>query len=182
LYTKRLRLFSHKASTQPLGIGGTQFAARSAMEERKQAPEAAQQNVDSTGNEANLNQVIPVMQENVMVGKRVVETGKVHISKKVTEDQTTVSLPLAREEYDVERVPINKVVDTPPPAMRQEGDTAIIPVLREVMVVQKHYEIVEEIRITKRRTETTDTQQVTLRKEEVQIERSDLHPNNDAAR
>jgi stress response protein YsnF len=65
--------------------------------------------------------------------------------------------------------------------MRNEGDTTIIPVLREVVVVQKRYEIVEEIRITKRKTERTDSQQVTLRKEEVHIERSGQDDNREAA-
>ena len=116
--------------------------------------------------------VIPVIAEQVVVSKRMVETGKVRISKKVSEEQTPVSIPLVHEEYDVERVPVNEVVDTPPAAMRQEGDVTIIPVLREVMVVLKRYEIVEEIRITKRKTESTNTQQVSLRKEEINIERS----------
>jgi stress response protein YsnF len=49
------------------------------------------------------------------------------------------------------------------------------------MVVQKRYEIVEEIRITKRKTESTDTQQVSLRKEEVTIERSGPTTNGDTA-
>lgn len=142
------------------------------MEETRQPPAEEQRPAAGTGAASETSQVIPVMQEQVTVGKRLVETGKVRISKKVTEDQTSVSLPLSREEYHVERVPVNQIVDTPPPAMRHEGDTAIIPVLREVMVVQKRYEIVEEIRITKRRIETTDTQQITLRKEEVHIERS----------
>jgi uncharacterized protein (TIGR02271 family) len=152
------------------------------MEERRQPQTDAQRAAESNSDNQDTNRVIPVMQEQVTVGKRQVETGKVRISKKVTEDKTSVSLPLMREQYDVERVPVNQVVDTPPPAMRQEGDTAIIPVLREVMVVQKRYEIVEEIRITKRRTETTDTQQVTLRKEEVSIERSRPEAGNETAR
>lgn len=125
--------------------------------------------------------VIPVVEEQVTVSKQVIETGKVLISKKVSEQQTSVSLPLMREQYDVERVPVNEVVDTPPPAMRYEGDTTIIPVLREVMVVQKRYEILEEIRITKRKTESIDTQQVSLRKEEVNIERSGHDTNRDAS-
>src|SRR6476661_6041401 len=107
-------------------------------ETRQHGPEATRQQAAEAG------QVIPVLQEQVTVGKRLVETGKVHISKKVTEDQTTVSIPLMQEAYDVERVPVNQVVDTPPPALRYEGETAIIPVLREVLVVQKRYEITEE--------------------------------------
>ena len=149
-------------------------------EKQHTTPQQAQQ--QSTGTRTTeATQVIPVLQEQVTVGKRLVETGKVHISKTVTEDQTSVSIPLMHEEYDVERVPVNKVVETAPPALRYEGDTAIIPVLREVLVVQKHYEITEEIRITKRKTETTDTQQVNLRKEEVHIERSPINPDREAA-
>lgn len=160
---------------------GTHFAAPDAMDEKQGTP------ANAHGQEAELNlaaettRIIPVIQEQVTVGKRLVETGKVRISKKVTEDQTSVSIPLMREEYNVERVPVNQMVDTPPPAMRYEGDTAIIPVLREVLVVQKRYEITEEIRITKRRTETTDTQQVNLRKEEVHIERSGGDANREPA-
>ena len=153
------------------------------MDEKRQ-PDAVKegQPAETWDNAPEEAQVIPVMQEQVTVGKRLVETGKVRISKKVIEDKTSVSLPLMREEYDVERVPVNQVVDTPPPAIRHEGDTTIIPVLREVMVVQKRYEIVEEIRITKRKSETTDTQQVSLRKEEVHIERTGRDTNNESAR
>ena len=101
-------------------------------EKRQDMPNEARQ---AAGSNAADTQVIPVLQEQVTVGKRVVETGKVQISKTVTEDQTSVSIPLTREEYDVERIPVNQVVETPPPALRYEGDTAIIPVLREVLVV-----------------------------------------------
>ena len=148
------------------------------MEEtRHQGPNATQAANERNAAAADVR-VIPVVEEQVTVSKRVIETGKVRISKKVSEQQTSVSIPLVREQYDVERVPVNEVVDTPPAAMRYEGDTTIIPVLREVMVVQKRYEIVEEIRITKRKTETTDTQQVNLRKEEVTIDRSEHDKNS----
>ena len=146
--------------------------------DEKQRDISAEPNRQPEDSHEDRAQVIPVVREQVTVGKKLVETGKVRISKKVSEDQTSVSIPLMREEYDVQRVPVNQVVDTPPPAMRYEGDTAIIPVLREVMVVQKRYEITEEIRITKRRTESTDTQQVSLRKEEVHIERSGTDDTN----
>src|SRR5215217_4417728 len=152
---------------------GTYFAATTGMEEQRQdIPEETRRQMEATGNAGDATRVIPVVQEQVTVGKRMVETGKLRISKKVTEDQTSVSIPLVREQYDVERVPVNQVVDTPPPAMRYEGDTTIIPVLREVLVVQKRYEILEEIRITKHRSENTETQNVSLRKEDVQIERT----------
>jgi uncharacterized protein (TIGR02271 family) len=149
------------------------------MEESRQQPVQSPPETEAIGTTPEASRVIPVVQEQVTVSKRVIETGKVRISKKVSEQQTSVSIPLVREQYDVERVPVNEVVDTPPPAMRYEGDTTIIPVLREVMVVQKRYEIVEEIRITKRKTESTDIQQVSLRKEEVFIDRSGHDPKSE---
>ena len=115
-----------------------------------------------------MRNTIPVIEEQLRVDKKVVETGKVHVSKKVTEHETSVSVPLMEETYDVERVPVNQVVETPPPPVRYEGDTMIIPVMREVLVVQKHYEIVEEIRLTKQINRQQHTEQVTLKKEEVQ--------------
>ena len=151
------------------------------MEERTKQPLEQEQQALPQGAATNDTRIIPVVEEQLHIGKQVVETGKVRISKKVTEQPTPVSIPLVREQYDIERVAVNQVVDTPPPAMRYEGDTTIIPVLREVMVVQKRYEIMEEIRITKRKTESTDTQQVMLRKEEVNIERSNTTTNDNPA-
>jgi stress response protein YsnF len=48
----------------------------------------------------------------------------------------------------------------------------IIPVVKEVTVMVKRYEVVEEVRITKKLTETPMMQEITLRREHVDIERS----------
>jgi uncharacterized protein (TIGR02271 family) len=48
----------------------------------------------------------------------------------------------------------------------------IIPVLREEVVVEKRILLVEELRITKRQIQTNTPQQVTLRKEEVIVDRT----------
>lgn len=115
--------------------------------------------------------VIPIVHEHVVINKEIVETGRVRVHKTVTEEEATVNIPMVQESYQIDRVPINKVYETPPPAMRYEGDTIIIPVLREVVVVQKHYEVIEEVRLTKRTTETPFMQQITLRKENVKVDR-----------
>jgi uncharacterized protein (TIGR02271 family) len=116
--------------------------------------------------------VIPVIQEQVKVDKQSVGTGKVQIRKTITEELADVNIPVIEESYKVEMIPVNKVVDTPPEAVRYEGDTMIIPVLREVVVVQKRYEIVEEVRLTKTKTETEFNQQVRLKKENISIDRT----------
>lgn len=128
----------------------------------------------------NVGKTIPVIEEQVRVDKKVVETGKVHVSKKVTEHDTTVTIPLQEETYDVERVPINQVVETAPAPVRYEGDTMIIPVVREVVVVQKHYEVIEEVRLTKKITQRQQTEQVTLKREQVNVERSSVDDRQEA--
>jgi uncharacterized protein (TIGR02271 family) len=79
-------------------------------------------------------------------------------------------VPVARDEVDVERVPVGTFVDGPVEA-RVEGDTTVIPVLEEVLVVQRRLRLKEEIRITKRRVEGRATERVTLLSEEVEVER-----------
>ena len=54
--------------------------------------------------------------------------------------------------------------------MRQEGDVLVIPVLEEVIVLQKRLMLKEEIRITKRSQQTIEPQVVTLRREEIVVE------------
>jgi len=119
--------------------------------------------------------VLPVMAEELQVGKRTVSTGGVRVSKLVREHEETVDVPLLQEDVQVERVTINQMVESAP-AVRHEGDTMIIPVLEEVLVVEKRLMLKEELRIVRRRSETSQPQQVTLRREEIVVEQ--LDPNS----
>ena len=122
-------------------------------------------------------EVIPVIHEHAIVRKEVVETGKVRIRKKVTEEIATVQIPVINESYHIEHVPVTpKILDTPPPAVRYEGNKTIIPVLKEITVVQKKYQVIEEIHLTLKLTETPLVQEITLRKEHIDIERSSNNP------
>lgn len=114
--------------------------------------------------------VIPVVAEELHVGRRSVEAGRVRVRKLVQQHEEVVDEPVRTEEVVVERVPINRVVDAAPQP-RQEGDTLVFPVLEEVLVVQRQLMLKEEVRISKRVTESRQPQTVTLRQEEVKIER-----------
>jgi uncharacterized protein (TIGR02271 family) len=114
--------------------------------------------------------VVPVVAEELEVRKRSVETGGVRVSKVVHEREEVVDEPLFREEVDVERVAINRAVDGPV-ATRQEGDVTIVPVLEEVLVVEKRLMLKEELRITRRRVEEHRPQRVSLRTEDATVER-----------
>ena len=122
-------------------------------------------------------EIISVVHEHAVVRKEMVETGKVHIRKRVTEEVVSVNLPVINETYQVEHVPVEKkILDTPPPALRYEGNKMIIPVLREITVVQKKYEVIEELHITRHSEETPLMQEITLLKEHVQVERRKTDP------
>ena len=122
--------------------------------------------------------VIPVIQEEINVDKQVIETGKVRISKRISEHEELVDVPLFREEVVVERVPVNLFVEEPPP-VRQEGDTMIIPVVREEIIIQKRILLVEELRVRKEVIERHEPQTVNVLREEVDITRVAKNENVD---
>lgn len=115
--------------------------------------------------------VIPSIREEAEVHTRAVETGRVHIAKQVVEREEIVSVPVASEHVRVERVPIGRTVDAMP-QVRLEGDTTIIPVVEEVVVVERRLLLKEEIRVTRERAVSpSPPQRVTLRSESVRVER-----------
>lgn len=115
--------------------------------------------------------VIPVIHEELEVGKRRVETGTgVRVHKEAREEEQVVDLPLLDERVEVERVPVDRVLDSPV-AVRHVGDTIIVPVMQEVLVVQKQLRLVEELHIRKTRMERREPRTVVLRKEEARVER-----------
>lgn len=114
--------------------------------------------------------VVPVMVEDLDVQKHKMEAGRVRISKVIREHEELVDEPLLREEVIIERVPINRFVEAAIP-LRSEGDTIIVSLLEEVPVVVKRLMLKEELRITVRRVEAHKPTSVTLRSEEVTVER-----------
>jgi uncharacterized protein (TIGR02271 family) len=125
---------------------------------------------DTSGEAHEPPLVVPVIQEVLDVQTRAVETGRVRIRTIVREHEEVVDPPLLRDEVLIERVPINRVVEGPM-AARSEGDTLIIPVLEEVLVVEKRLLLKEEVRVTTRRVETHSPQRTTLRRQEATVER-----------
>lgn len=123
--------------------------------------------------------VVPVIEETALIHREVVESGRVRLSKTVQEHEEAIDLALLHEEVQVERVPLNQYVadDAAAPAVRYEGDTLIVPIVREVLV--KRLLLVEELRVTKHQVETQHTQHVTLRHEQIQVDR--LSPDGTVA-
>jgi uncharacterized protein (TIGR02271 family) len=114
--------------------------------------------------------VVPVLVEELEVQKRLVETGKVRITKVVHERETLIDELRFHDKVAITRVPMQRVVDGPVP-VREENGTTIISIVEEVLVVEKRLMLREEIHIRKQRIETHQPQRITLRSEEVRVER-----------
>ena len=114
----------------------------------------------------------PVIEEHLNIDKKTVETGRYQIKKTVSREEFSEEIPAVHEKVNIRRVPIDQYVDNLP-EIRHEGDTTIIPVLKEVVVVEKKMMLVEEIHITKTRNEVGVNVKDTLRKEHIDIRKSD---------
>jgi uncharacterized protein (TIGR02271 family) len=113
---------------------------------------------------------IPVIEEVPHIHKEVVETGQVVVRKTVHQETQAVNVPTRHDQVSVEHVPVNRYVDVPPP-VRHEGDTMIIPVFREEVVVTTRILLVEEVHVRKQVVTTNTVHQVELRREAVTAER-----------
>src|SRR4029450_2042795 len=85
--------------------------------------------LEHAGSEPRVHQddsrVVPVLVEELEVQKRVVETGKVRITKMVHERETLVDEPLLRDNVAISRLPMQRVVEGPIPRGEGDGTTII---------------------------------------------------------
>jgi uncharacterized protein (TIGR02271 family) len=115
-------------------------------------------------------EVLPLFEEKLRVEKRSVTTGKVRVRSVVDTVEEVAHATLAGERVEVTRVPVDHEVDVAP-AVRTEGDVTIVPVLEEILVVEKRLVLKEELHIRRHRTHENVEVPVTLRKQRAVIER-----------
>jgi uncharacterized protein (TIGR02271 family) len=113
---------------------------------------------------------IPLVEERIEVSKRQIETGRVRVRVAVEEREEAVPVELAHDEVEVRRVPRNQPLAALP-SVRIEGNVTIIPVVEEVMVVEKRLMLVEEIHVRRKSVTGTEQVSVRLRSEQASIER-----------
>lgn len=133
---------------------------------------------DSVDPEAT--QIIPLLEERLVVGRRDVETGRVRVHLTTTTEDAAVREVLREERVEVERVPIGREVATAP-AVREEEDGAvlIVPVLEEVLVVERRLVLKEELRIRRVSTNRVSEQTVPLRRQTATVERVPAQSNDE---
>jgi uncharacterized protein (TIGR02271 family) len=132
------------------------------------------ENKENYLNEA-FNKTIPVIEEEFIIGKKLIETDSIQISKKVFEEEVDADVLMKFEELHIEKKTINQYIDAAPESIRTEGDTTIISVIKEVLVVEKKLMLVEEIYIKKTTSEKTVSVKETLKSEEVILKNKDRH-------
>lgn len=116
---------------------------------------------------------VPVTEEHLEIDRRVTDSGRpLRLRKQVREEPVEIDLDTVSDRIRVERVPIGRVV-IEQPAVRQEGDVTIVPVVEERVVLTRELVLVEELRLVRERERSTETSEVTLRRETVAVERFD---------
>ena len=113
---------------------------------------------------------LSIVEEELHVEKRQVATGRVTVRTTTEVSEEVARATLAGESVEVTRVPVNREIDTAP-SIRTEGDVTIIPVVEEVIVVEKRLVLKEEIHLRRTVTREDVAVPVKLRKQRAIIER-----------
>jgi uncharacterized protein (TIGR02271 family) len=113
---------------------------------------------------------IPLTEEELRIAKRNVATGKVRVRTTVGMVEEVARATLEEEQVEVTRVPVGREVDVAP-SVRTEGDVTILPVLEEVLVVEKRLVLKEELHIRRTLARENVEVPVTLRKARAVVER-----------
>lgn len=119
------------------------------------------------------DKTIRLKEEQLDIDKTEIQTGEVHVSKRVVEETETVEVPVEHEEIVIERHPVDsdeKVTGN----MTMEDEEIVIPVTEEQIKVTKEPVVTEEITIGKEKV--TETKQV---KENVEKEELDVDTKGD---
>ena len=119
--------------------------------------------------------VVPLLAEEVSVGKRVVETGRVQVTRVTHEREQLIDELLAHETVEIDRTPIGRQIDAMP-AVRDDGDTIVIPIVEEVLVIERRLLLKEEVRVRRVRSTERHQESVTLRYHEAVVTRLPVEP------
>jgi stress response protein YsnF len=131
---------------------------------------AAQYRSNQTNtSDAATSGAIPIIEEELQVGKRVVETGGARIRSRIIERPVEESVRLRVEHVRVERNPVNRPATEADLANFREGEIELRE-QAEVPVVGKEARVVEEVRLGKDVEERQETIHETVRRTDVEVE------------
>jgi uncharacterized protein (TIGR02271 family) len=177
------REFTNCGGMNVYSSGGatTQTASRSANTNTSTAHNVASTTTQTANVDRNANtsgNVIPVIEEELNVGKRQVETGGARVQTHVTEKPVEANVTLREEHVNVERHPVNRAVTESDLANLKEGEIDITT-HAEKAVVNKQARVVEEVEIGKTVSERQETVRDTVRRTDVDVKETDSTRNSD---
>src|SRR5579862_3491817 len=117
---------------------------------------------------------IPLHAEDLTVSKLTVADDMVQVRTVTREHETFVDEALNHERVQIERRPIGRQVEAIPP-VRQEGDTTILSVVEETLVIARRLILKEEVHIRRLHVSERHHEAVVLRKQEAVITRIEPH-------
>ena len=123
----------------------------------------------TTGTRTDQSRSIPVVEEELKIGKRAVMRGGVRVYSRVIEEPVEESVRLQEERVRVERTPVDRPAE---PGELRRGQEQVVEVKEyaEEPVVSKQARVTEEVRVSKDATERTETIRDTVRRTEVEVE------------
>lgn len=120
----------------------------------------------ASGNVAD-EKALPVVREELEVGKREVQTGAFRVYTRRTETPVSETVSLREEHASIDR----QAVDRPATAADMQEGMVEVRETAERPVVEKTARVVEEVVVSKQATERSETINETLRGTEVEVER-----------
>jgi stress response protein YsnF len=115
-------------------------------------------------------EVLPLMDERLRLEKRSVEIGRVRVSLSTETTEEILRETLRSRRVEVQRIERGQEV-TEVPQTRQEGDVIIVPVVEEILVVEKRLVLKEEIHLRLVETETAVEERAVRRVQHATVER-----------
>ncbi|MFL6464960.1 MAG: YsnF/AvaK domain-containing protein [Bryobacteraceae bacterium] len=137
------------------------------VDEKVIADDTARQPVAAVN--AGADAVVPVVEEELLVGKRQVQRGGVRVYSRVVETPVEETVVLEEEHAVIDRHPVNRPV-TEADLEKMRIQSVEITETAEVPVVEKSARVVEEVLVSKEGSERTERITDTVRKTEVEVE------------
>lgn len=122
------------------------------------------------------HETLTLVGEEAVAHVRDVARGRVVVHKHVEMVPHEASVEVGTDTVEITRVPVNEEFDDAP-GSRQEGDTLIVPVIEEVLVVSRRYRVIEEVHVTKHREIHTEIFEEDLQREVVDVREVDADGN-----
>ena len=133
----------------------------------------SEDDTDDAAGRRRTTETIEVAEERARVDVVERVTGRVEVRTRTETVEETVDVSLESVGASVERVSVDRYLEEGEsvPRARQEGDTWILPVLEEVVVVEKRLHFKEEVRVTQTGERRDVGVPVTLRRQSAEIDR-----------